>query len=88
MPTYEQLLEDFKQFDFDGDGEIDAAEFLAIMQRNGENADLDLTTAKLMLKSILKHDGGKFDKDGDGKISVAELAEALSDGRASTALGE
>ena len=79
MPTYAQLLVDFKAFDFNGDGIISADEFLAILQRNGENADLDMRTAALMLNSIAKHDGGKHDKDGDGRISVDELADALAD---------
>ena len=79
MPTYSQLLQDFKAFDYNGDGIISADEFLGILQRNGENAELDEATAKLMLNSICKHDGGKHDKDGDGQISVEELADALAD---------
>lgn len=79
MPTEAQLLKDFEAFDFNGDGLISADEFLAIMQRGGENSDLDLKTAQHMLKAIAKHDGGKHDTDGDGQVSVKELAAAFAD---------
>jgi Ca2+-binding EF-hand superfamily protein len=59
MPTYAQLLKDFRELDFDGDGIIDAEEFLAILQRDGENGDLDVGTAGMMLKSIARHADGK-----------------------------
>ena len=73
MPTKAQLLEDFKAFDFNGDGVICAEELLAILSRDG--GDWDLLTAKHMLKSISK----KADTDGDGQVSIEELAAAFAD---------
>ena len=54
MPTYAKLLVDFKEFDFNGDGEISADEFLAILQRDGQNADLDEKTVFLRLPVVMK----------------------------------
>lgn len=73
MPTKQQLIEDFKCFDFDGNGVISADELLAILSRDG--GDWDLKTAEHMLKSISK----KADTDGDGQVSIEELAAAFAD---------
>ena len=79
MPTYSALVEAFRAFDYNGDGIISADEFLGILQRDGDNAELDGSTAQMILNSIAKHDGGKHDTDGDGQISVEELAMAMAD---------
>lgn len=78
MPSYAQLLEDFKAFDFNGDGIIDAGEWLAILQRGGENGELDEATAEFMLKSIAK---SGHDVDGDGVVTISELAMAMAEDR-------
>ena len=73
MPTKEQLVQDFKVFDFDGDGLISADELLAILSRDG--GDWDLPTATMMLAQIAQ----KADTNQDGKVSVEELAAAFAD---------
>jgi Ca2+-binding EF-hand superfamily protein len=73
MVTKEQLLEDFKKFDFNSDGFICAEELLAILSRDGGH--WDLKTAEFMLKEVSK----KADTNKDGQVSVEELAAAFAD---------
>jgi Ca2+-binding EF-hand superfamily protein len=77
MPTKAQLIKDFKMYDENGDGLIQASEFIHILQgKNPSEPAVDEGTAKMILDSIMK---AGHDTDGDGQVSIEELAAALAD---------
>lgn len=66
----EELQEDFRESDTDGDGYIDFAEFGVLMENIGAG----------MSGTELRTGFGEIDADHDGRISLAEFLEWRSVG--------